>query len=311
MSIYDTRPISIEFAATSRSPKAPQAMRHPTHGAFQLTHVNLSELHDGPTRSREHRHDVYHLVIFEQAKNQMRLNRGLVNTHRGLCMMTHPDDSHCFPPKQHGRTVYHAFTFRFADMTAPPPLHSVLTHYTGIALPDAPNAFTLPETAMLRLPGMLAAIHSALVPNAGQGATHLYHALLGLFCFVAEQRRAQAGVQSSKQRPPAVFARNEIDAHYTDRVSIADLAQHAGVTAAHLGRAFQNRYGISPGRYREQLRMEAAVNLLRHSDLLIKTIAYELGYPDASTFSKAFQRHAGISPKSCRQSGARHDPFKA
>ena len=64
---------------------------------------------------------------------------------------------------------------------------------------------------------------------------------------------------------------------------------------------FQTRYGISPGRYRDQLRIEAAENLLRKSDLLVKTIAYELGYPDTSTFSKAFHRHTGKSPLARRQ----------
>jgi transcriptional regulator GlxA family with amidase domain len=82
---------------------------------------------------------------------------------------------------------------------------------------------------------------------------------------------------------------------------IAQLARDVGVTPAHFGRAFRERYGISPGRYRDQLRIDAAINLLLHSDLLIKTIAYELGYPDSSTFSKAFRRHTGRAPLSYRQ----------
>ncbi len=49
--------------------------------------------------------------------------------------------------------------------------------------------------------------------------------------------------------------------------------------------------------------MEATENLLLHSDLLVKPIAFGLGYPDASTFSKAFHRHTGISPQQLSSEG--------
>jgi len=280
-------------------------MTHPAGGAFQLMHLNLFEVNEGPTRSREHFHDVYHLVIFEEADNQMTLNGKLLATHRGLCVMTHPEDSHCFPPKRTGRTVYHALTFRFSDMSTPPPMTEVLTHYTGIDLTGAPPRFTIPETAMLRLPALLAALRSPVPPRNAVASARLHQAVLGLLLFVAGAIRESplrgTGAGTPRDISPVDAARAYLDVHYAERVSIAELARDVGVTPAHFGRAFRERYGISPGRYRDQLRIDAAVNLLQHSDLLIKTIAYELRYPDSSTFSKAFRRHTGRSPLSYRQ----------
>ncbi|MBL7077154.1 MAG: helix-turn-helix transcriptional regulator [Kiritimatiellae bacterium] len=300
MSVSDVYPMEISYGPGRRGPHAPDMMAHPPGGEFQLMHLNLFETNEGPTRSREHFHDVYHIVIFEEADNQIRLNGELLDTHRGLCVMTHPEDSHCFPPKRPGRTVYHALTFRFADMDAPPPATEVLTHYTGIDLRGALPRFTLPETAMLRLPGLLAALRSPLPPRNAIAEARLHQAILGLFLFVAEQLSAGIATRPP-DRSPIEAAHAYLDAHYADGPSIAALARDIGVTPAHFGRAFRERYGVSPGRYRDQLRIDAAVNLLQHSDLLIKTIAYELGYPDSSTFSKAFRRHTGRAPLSYRR----------
>ncbi len=302
MSIYDSSSATLRYGATLRDLQSPGFMAHPQSGTFQLLHVNLFEGNEGPTRAREHRHDVYHLVIFEEADNRMMLNQHPVDTQRGLCVLTPPDETHCFLPKRAGRTVYHAVTFRFADMSEPPGLQELLTHYTGIELSATPSCFVLPETAMVRLPGLLAALRSALRSRATSDAGRIYLAILGLLRFVGEQLYRHLDVEAPVHPLPAKAARDYLDTHYAEGVSMAALARHVSVTPAHLSRAFQNRYGISPGRYRDQLRMEAAVNLLRHSDLLVKTIAYELGYPDTSTFSKAFHRHNGMSPLRCRQS---------
>ena len=106
MSFHDVFPLAISYGPASHGPTAPQGMAHSVGGAFQLMHLNLFEMNEGPTRSREHLHDVYHVVIFEEADNQMRLNGKLLETHRGLCVMTHPEDSHCFSPKRPGRTEF-------------------------------------------------------------------------------------------------------------------------------------------------------------------------------------------------------------
>ena len=185
MSLTDISPLTISYGPGARGPRAPRAMTHPACGEFQLMHLNLFEVNEGPTRSREHFHDVYHIVIFEEADNQMRLNGELLETRRGLCVMTHPGDSHCFPPKRAGRTVYHALTFRFADMSTPPPVMEVLTHYTGIDLVGAPTRFTLPESTMLRLPGLLAALRAPLPPRRTIAGARLHQAIMGLLLFVA------------------------------------------------------------------------------------------------------------------------------
>jgi transcriptional regulator GlxA family with amidase domain len=53
---------------------------------------------------------------------------------------------------------------------------------------------------------------------------------------------------------------------------------------------------MSPQAYLQSLRIAAAKDLLRHSNLSIGDIAWQLGLHDVSYFSQLFRRHSGISP---------------
>lgn len=108
--------------------------------------------------------------------------------------------------------------------------------------------------------------------------------------------RLALACSKSRRNSATIF----LDTHYAGKLSLNEVAQRCGISSEHLSRAFKRRYGITPSRYRDALRMDAANNLLRHSDLLIKEIAYRLGYPDLFTFSKAFRRHYHCAPGSTR-----------
>lgn len=54
---------------------------------------------------------------------------------------------------------------------------------------------------------------------------------------------------------------------------------------------------ISPQKFLLRLRMEDAKQQLKNTNESIQTIAHRVGYKDAFTFSKAFKRYSGFSPK--------------
>lgn len=64
-------------------------------------------------------------------------------------------------------------------------------------------------------------------------------------------------------------------------------------------RAFKERIGMTPQKYREQKRMEFAVQRLSRG-LSVKEVAAELGYTDPYFFSRMFKRHIGASPSAYR-----------
>lgn len=64
---------------------------------------------------------------------------------------------------------------------------------------------------------------------------------------------------------------------------------------------FQQHTGLSPRRYQEERRMEAACTMLRHGVIASKEIARSLGFSDEFHFSKRFKQLMHVTPRQYRQ----------
>ena len=87
-----------------------------------------------------------------------------------------------------------------------------------------------------------------------------------------------------------------IHAHFTERITVGDIANYAGVHRSHLSETFSRQIGLSPLQYIQKLRMNKGEDLLKETDNSITDIALSLGYPDIYSFSKAFTKYYGVSP---------------
>ena len=83
--------------------------------------------------------------------------------------------------------------------------------------------------------------------------------------------------------------------------SLSELSDLAGVSLRHLTRSFKESTGMTVYAYIEQVRFEKARALLADTDLLVKDIAYRLGFSCASSLSVAFRKLAGESPQDYRK----------
>ena len=77
---------------------------------------------------------------------------------------------------------------------------------------------------------------------------------------------------------------------------VDELAERLEVSAAHLGRVFTKKIGISPGKYITRVRVEYAKLLLRDPDTTITYVAEASGFANANYFAKVFRRETGLSP---------------
>jgi len=95
-------------------------------------------------------------------------------------------------------------------------------------------------------------------------------------------------------------AREIIRTQAAQNCSIEILLAKLGLSYSRLRSLFREAYGISPGEYRIQVRIENACALLETTTLPIKEIADQLGYADAFTFSKQFKQRVALSPQQFR-----------
>ncbi|MBT62742.1 MAG: hypothetical protein CML13_05970 [Puniceicoccaceae bacterium] len=119
------------------------------------------------------------------------------------------------------------------------------------------------------------------------------------------RRILMQGLQSqgshSPQQHKVERARSLIREHATKADDLAAILQPLALSYSRLRSLFSQTYGISPGDYRIQVRIEQACALLETSQLSIQEIADRLGYADAFTFSKQFKQRLGVAPSHFRK----------
>lgn len=91
-------------------------------------------------------------------------------------------------------------------------------------------------------------------------------------------------------------AKTYMDIHYTQRLTVENVAEHVHVSPSQLTRAFKTYYGETPYEYLLELKLEAAKILLTTSHLSVKEISVSLGFCDEHYFSMLFRKRTGLPP---------------
>lgn len=91
-----------------------------------------------------------------------------------------------------------------------------------------------------------------------------------------------------------------IEDHYSDRITVSDIARHVGIERTYLHRLFQKYMSCSPGRYLMNYKIEKAAEMLEDHDVALSEVALNTGFCDLSHLHKAFKARYGITPKKYR-----------
>jgi transcriptional regulator GlxA family with amidase domain len=115
--------------------------------------------------------------------------------------------------------------------------------------------------------------------------------------------QAQFSVQLSAQiaeREPLRDLQMWIADHPHADLSVDALAHRAAMSPRNFCRVFVREVGMTPGRFVERVRVEAARRLLEESARSTPEIAVACGFGSAETMRLAFRRALGVSPKTYR-----------
>jgi len=95
-------------------------------------------------------------------------------------------------------------------------------------------------------------------------------------------------------------ARALIDLRYAEPLKVGDIAASAFLSVGRFAQVFREEVGCSPREYLGQVRIKAAIKLLRESDLTVSRIAARTGFPDPAYFARFFRQQVGRSPSDFR-----------
>ena len=131
-----------------------------------------------------------------------------------------------------------------------------------------------------------------------------YNAIVRLLTFFADQLSAlsnQLVTEKDNAEPPLVLkAREYIDKHKTEELSLADVAKAAGASVFHFCKVFHKTTGLKFTDYVARVRLEDARTRLLNPNLRISEIAYDVGFQSLTQFNRTFKRVFGQSPSDFR-----------
>jgi AraC-like DNA-binding protein len=131
-----------------------------------------------------------------------------------------------------------------------------------------------------------------------------YNATVRLLAFFADQLSAlsnQLVTEKSNAEPPLVLrAREYIDKHRTEELSLADVAKASGASVFHFCKLFHKATGLKFTDYVARVRLEDARTRLLNPNLRISEIAYDVGFQSLTQFNRTFKRVFGQSPSGFR-----------
>jgi AraC family transcriptional regulator len=108
---------------------------------------------------------------------------------------------------------------------------------------------------------------------------------------------AKGGLAAWQQRVVTAY----IEDHLAEPISLATLAQLAGLSPYYFCRAFRQSLGLPPHRYHNHRRMECAKLLLAKPAPSVTDIGLTVGYSETSSFTAAFHKTTGLTPTAYRR----------
>jgi AraC-like DNA-binding protein/ligand-binding sensor protein len=135
-----------------------------------------------------------------------------------------------------------------------------------------------------------------------------YTAIVRLLTFFADQLSAlsnQLMMEKNNAEPPLVEkAREYIDKHKSEELSLTDVAKAAGASVYHFCKVFHRATGLKFTDYVARVRLEDARSRLLNPNLRISEVAYDVGFQSLTQFNRTFKRVFGQSPSEFRSRGS-------
>ncbi|MCQ6559063.1 response regulator transcription factor [Paenibacillus mendelii] len=118
---------------------------------------------------------------------------------------------------------------------------------------------------------------------------------------------AEEVADSARRLPDLPVARGEVrqaqlylEENYSNRITIADIASHVGLSEPYLCQVFKAETGVSILTSLNEIRMVKAHEMLASGKYLVKQVAIEVGIPDPFYFNRLFKKRYGIAPKNVK-----------
>jgi AraC-like DNA-binding protein len=96
-----------------------------------------------------------------------------------------------------------------------------------------------------------------------------------------------------------------ISTHYSEKISVNELAETANITVYYFCRMFKQITGKTMTDYLNEFRLEKSTDYLKKNDLTVTEIALKCGFDSVNYYSRLFRRYYHVSPTMFREKNSR------
>lgn len=123
--------------------------------------------------------------------------------------------------------------------------------------------------------------------------------------FLGKEHLERAHRASQLEQPTDLFrvAREFLEAHLFEPVSLGQLARHCHASESTLLRTFRREVGVPPHTYVRNRRLDEALLLLESRRYTATEVSARVGYSNLPAFTAAFARRFGSPPSSVKPKG--------
>jgi AraC-like DNA-binding protein len=238
-----------------------------------------------------HVHDYYAIGVIEEGVQQFNYRHARHHTPPHGMFLLNPDEPH-----DGGAATANGFTYRVIYPDAEV-MQQVAAEVAGRSR-DVPFF----RDAVIEDPALYRAflrLHVALEDESAGSAleqqSRLLLVLAGLITRHADSHPHFQGRGLGSERREIERARQYLDAHYAEDVTLAQLGQVANLSPYYLVRVFHREVGLPPHAYLASVRIRRAQDMLavRHP---IADVAYATGFSSQSHLTNTFKRFIGVTP---------------
>lgn len=92
-----------------------------------------------------------------------------------------------------------------------------------------------------------------------------------------------------------------MEEHICENISYAEVAKSVHMSSYNFHRTFSFITGMTANEYIRNRRLTLAATELQTTDIAVIDVAYKYGYESPESFSKAFSRFHGVTPRQAKQ----------
>lgn len=264
------------------------------HEGIYIQHLKRTQKYNMPVH---HYHDAYELYLQLDGKRYLFYDNICYTLERGDVAVIKPFELHCAESRD--ADYYERYVLNFREDV----LSSVLSESELCFLLERINGCVihLSEEQTVKLSEYFSRAEEYAKQSGFFSKKLLHTAVFQLVLKILEYTEGSPNVTGNQTEPNIIKALRYIDKHYTENISLDDIAQTVHMSKFYFCRKFHSTTGATVLEYLNNVRLTKVHNLLLSTDMTIDEIATITGFSSAVNLTRAFKKVYGNTPRDFRK----------